>query len=61
MDQLFRAERLEQKRSYRKQHIGSWQETSLTQIGYCRQHNLKHHQLILWKKRFLLISIFYHR
>ena len=48
-----RAKQLKQKRSYRKQHINSWQETGLTQVEYCRQHNLKHHQLVYWKKRFL--------
>jgi hypothetical protein len=48
-----RAEQLEQKRSYWKQHIDSWQETGLTQTEYCRHHNLKHHQLVYWKKRFL--------
>jgi hypothetical protein len=53
MDQISRAEQLEQKRSYWKQHIDSWQETGLTQAEYCRRHNLKHHQLVYWKKRFL--------
>ena len=53
MDQLSRAEQLEQKRSYWKKHIDSWQETGLTQTEYCRHHNLKHHQLVYWKKRFL--------
>jgi len=53
MEQLSRAEQLEQKRIYWKQHIDSWQETGLTQTEYCRQHNLKHHQLVYWKKRFL--------
>jgi hypothetical protein len=53
MEQLSRAEQLEQKRSYWKQHIDSWQATGLTQVGYCRHHNLKHHQLVYWKKRFL--------
>ena len=53
MDQLSRAAQLEQKRSYWKQHIDSWQETGLTQTEYCRHHNLKHHQLVYWKKRFL--------
>ena len=53
MDQISRAEELEQKRRYWKQHIGSWQETGLTQAEYCRRHNLKHHQLVYWKKRFL--------
>ena len=53
MDKLSRAEQLEQKRSYWRQHIHSWQETGLTQTEYCRQYNLKHHQLVYWKKRFL--------
>jgi len=53
MEQLSRAEQLEQKRTYWKQHIDSWQETGLSQVEYCRQHNLKHHQLVYWKKRFL--------
>ncbi len=53
MEQLSRTEQLEQKRSYWKQHIDSWQETGLTQVEYCRQHNLKHHQLVYWKKRIL--------
>ena len=53
MHELSRAEQLEQKRIYWKQHIDSWQQTGLTQVEYCRQHNLKHHQLVYWKKRFL--------
>ena len=53
MEQLSRAEQLEQKRTYWKQHIDSWQETGLTQAEYCRRNNLKHHQLLYWKKRFL--------
>ena len=53
MEQLSRAEQLEQKRIYWKQHIDSWQETGLTQVEYCRRNNLKHHQLVYWKKRFL--------
>ena len=53
MDELSRSEQLEQKRSFWKQHIDSWQETGLTQAEYCRQHNLKHHQLVYWKKRYL--------
>jgi hypothetical protein len=53
MEQISRAEQLEQKRAYWKQHVESWQETGLTQAEYCRRHNLKHHQLVYWKKRFL--------
>jgi hypothetical protein len=53
MEQLSRADQLEQKRIYWKQHIDSWQETGLTQAEYCRRNNLKHHQLVYWKKRFM--------
>ena len=53
MEQISRAEQLEHKRTYWKQHIDSWQQTDLTQTEYCRQHNLKYHQLVYWKKRFL--------
>ena len=53
MEQLSRAEQLEQKRTFWKQHIEIWQETGLTQTEYCRRNNLKHHQLVYWKKRFL--------
>ena len=53
MEELSRAEQLEQKRTYWRQHIEHWQQTGLTQTEYCRQQNLKHHQLVYWKKRFL--------
>ena len=53
MEQLSRAELLEQKRSYWKQQIEQWQQTGLTQAEYCRRNNLKHHQLVYWKKRYL--------
>ena len=53
MEQLSRAEQLEQKRTFWKQHIDSWQQTGLSQAEYCRHHNLKHHQMVYWKKRFL--------
>lgn len=53
MVHISRAEQLEQKRIYWRQHIDSWQETGLSQTEYCRRHNLKHHQLVYWKKRFL--------
>lgn len=53
MEQISRAEQLEQKRTYWKKHIESWRETGLTQAEYCRRHNLKHHQLVYWKRRVL--------
>ena len=51
MEQLSRAEQLEQKRIYWKQHIESWQETGLSQTEYCRRHKLKHHQLVYCRKK----------
>ena len=53
MEQLSRAEQLEQKRIYWKQQIEQWQQSGLTQAEYCRRNNLKHHQLVYWKKRYL--------
>ena len=53
MDQISRAEQLKEKRTFWKQHIESWQETGLTQAEYCRRNNLRHHQLVYWRKRFL--------
>lgn len=56
MDQLSRAEDLEQKRIYWKQRIEHWQQTGLSQAEYCRRHNLKDHQLVYWRKRFLKVE-----
>ena len=53
MEQLSRAEQLEQKRSYWKQQIEQWQQSGLSQAEYCRRNNLKHHQLVYWKRRCL--------
>ena len=53
MDELSRAEQLEQKRIYWKQQIEQWQQTGLSQAEYCRRNNLKHHQLVYWKRRYL--------
>ena len=53
MEQLSRAEQLEQKRSYWKQQIEQWQQSGLSQAEYCRRNNLKHHRLVYWKRRYL--------
>jgi len=52
-EQLSRSELLRQKREHWKCHIESWQESGLTQTEYCRRNNLKGHQLVYWKKRFV--------
>ena len=51
-ESLPRAERLEQKRSFWKQHIDSWEKSGLTQAEYCRRLQLKPHQMAYWKKQF---------
>lgn len=50
-EQLSRAERIEQNRTYWKQHIENWRSSGLTQVAYCRQHELRAHQFTYWKKR----------
>jgi hypothetical protein len=56
MVQTSRAEQLEQIRTYWKLLFVSWLESGLSLFVYCRRHNLKHHQLVYWKKRFLKIE-----
>ena len=48
-----RSEELEQKRGFWRQHIEVWRSSGLTQIAYCRQHELRPHQFTYWKKRFI--------
>ena len=45
------AERREQKRTCWKRHLDRWRTSGLTQIEYCRRHQLKAHQFTYWKKR----------
>ena len=47
-----RAERIAEKRRFWEQQIQHWKDSGLTQIEFCRLHNLKPHQLTYWKKRF---------
>lgn len=56
-EQLSRAERSEQSRTYWKQHIESWRSSGLTQAEYCRQHELKDYRFTYWKKRFIPADI----
>ena len=48
-----RSEKLDKKRSFWKQHIEDWRSSGLTQIAYCRQHELRPSQFTYWKKRFI--------
>ena len=47
-----RAEQIAEKRRFWEQQIQQWKDSGLTQIEFCRLHNLKAHQLTYWKKRF---------
>lgn len=47
-----RAEAIAEKRRFWEQQIQHWKDSGLTQIEFCRRHNLKAHQLTYWKKRF---------
>ena len=46
-----RAEQIAEKCRYWEQQIQQWKDSGLTQIEFCRLHNLKAHQLTYWKKR----------
>ena len=46
----WQANRVE-KRSYWEDQIRRWQESGLTQLAYCRLHEVKHHRLIYWRKQ----------
>jgi hypothetical protein len=43
---------LDQKRQHRNNHIADWQTSRLSQTEYCRQHELKFHQFIYWRRNF---------
>jgi len=46
-----RAEEQDEKRKFWKEQIQNWQESSLTQVEYCRKNNLIPHQFTYWKNR----------
>jgi hypothetical protein len=48
-----RNEALQEKRSAWQQHIQSWQQSGLTQIAYCRRHDLKLHCFVYWRDKFV--------
>jgi hypothetical protein len=47
-----RSEERAKNRQVWEQHIRNWKESGLAQSEYCRQHNLKEHQLTYWKRKF---------
>ena len=47
-----RQEELKEKRRYWKQHLDTWQTGGLTQVEYCRRHDLSRFRFQYWKRRF---------
>ena len=47
-----RAEALEAKRRFWRQHIDQWKGSGLTQTAYCRQHGLKLHCFIYSRRKY---------
>jgi len=45
-------EQLTQKRRHWEKHVEAWRASGLPQAQYCRQHNLKVHCLVYWRKRY---------
>lgn len=39
------------KRRFWQAHIGAWKKSGLTQIEYCRPHQLRPNQFCYWKKK----------
>ena len=52
MTQEQRTEPLEAKRRFWSQHIERWKHSGLTQTAYCRQHELKLHRFVYWRKKY---------
>ena len=52
MTRQSRSEQIAKKCRFWKQQIEQWKDSGLTQIEFCRLHDLKPHQLTYWKKRF---------
>lgn len=42
-----------EKQNLWSEHIQRWQESGLTQQGYCREHHLAPHQFTYWKHKLL--------
>ena len=52
MTEKSRQEENVEKRRYWKEHLDAWQASGLTQVAYCRQHDLSRFRFQYWKKRF---------
>jgi hypothetical protein len=52
-EDTIRQQELEQKRRDWNTHITSWQASRLSQAEYCRRHELKFHQFVYWRRKFV--------
>jgi transposase-like protein len=43
----------EQRRRFWRQHVEGWQQSGLSQIAYCRSHDLKVQQFYRWRRRIM--------
>ena len=41
------------KRIFWEHHLEKWQQSGLSQRGYCHTHHLKPHQFYYWRRRIL--------
>ena len=48
-----RQQELEQKRRDWNAHITRWQASRLSQTEYCRRHELKFHQFVYWRRKYI--------
>lgn len=46
-----KTELLEETRRFWKEQIQGWQESDLSQLEYCRKHNLIPHRFTYWKQK----------
>lgn len=41
----------QRRRSFWESHIVNWQQSGLSQLAYCRKHQLKPHRFYYWRRR----------
>jgi len=51
MEEKTRTEELTEIRTFWKKKIQGWQESGLSQVEYCRTHNLIPHRFTYWKQK----------
>lgn len=40
-----------EKRRYWEEQMRRWRESGLSQLAYCRLHQISHHRMVYWRKR----------